>query len=109
MNCLRKRCDTMSMTLTATMMMIRMAQVWASWNPRIASHKVTPMPPAPTMPTTVADRTFDSKRYSAYELHKGSTCGMTRAEERSVGKECFCKCRARWSKTNEKTQPYHKI
>src|SRR3546814_19723299 len=72
MNCLRKRCDTMSMTLTATMMMIRMAQVWASWNPRIASHKVTPMPPAPTMPTTVADRTFDSKRYSEYEIDRKS-------------------------------------
>ncbi len=30
----------------------------------MASQRITPMPPAPTIPTTVAERTLDSKRYS---------------------------------------------
>src|SRR3546814_12693130 len=31
---------------------------------------------------------------------QGSSCGMTRSEERRVGKECVSTCRSRWS-------PYH--
>ena len=31
----------------------------------------------PTMPTTEAERTLDSKRYSEYEIHSGNTCGIT--------------------------------
>ena len=52
------------MAETVTMMMIITAQVSAYWKPRMISHRITPMPPAPTMPTTDAERTFDSKRYS---------------------------------------------
>ena len=40
------------------------------------SHSTVPMPPAP-MPTTEAERTLDSKRYSEYEIHSGNTCGIT--------------------------------
>ena len=29
------------------------------------------------MPTTEAERTFDSKRYRANEIHSGITCGST--------------------------------
>src|SRR3546814_2138522 len=32
---------------------------------------------------------------------KSTSCGMTRSEERRVGKECVSTCRSRWS-------PYHK-
>src|SRR5690606_7641999 len=43
----------------------------------MVSHNSTPIPPAPTMPTTVAERTLDSKRYNTYEIHRGNTCGIT--------------------------------
>src|SRR5687767_6366179 len=74
---LRMRAEMMSMTLTLTTMMIITAHVSAYWKPRMISHSTTPMPPAPTMPTTDAERTFDSKRYSEYEIQSGSTWGMT--------------------------------
>lgn len=35
------------------------------------------MPPAPTIPTTEAERTLDSKRYSVKLSQRGSTCGTT--------------------------------
>ncbi|MNH46866.1 hypothetical protein D3C79_1098380 [compost metagenome] len=50
------------MAVTLTMMMIITAQVSAYWKPRMISHNTTPMPPAPTMPTTEAERTLASKR-----------------------------------------------
>ncbi len=59
------------------MMMIITAQVCAYWKLRMISQSTVPMPPAPTMPTTDAERTFDSKRYSANDSHSGSTCGIT--------------------------------
>jgi hypothetical protein len=67
----------MSIATTNTTTMIITAQVWAYWKLRMMSHNTMPMPPAPTMPTTEAERTFDSKRYSEYEIHSGSTCGIT--------------------------------
>src|SRR6476661_8316673 len=77
MNIFLRREDARSIRLTVSTIRIRTAQVCAYWKPRITSHSITPMPPAPTMPTTVAERTFDSKRYSAYEIHSGITCGST--------------------------------
>ena len=59
---LRMRADTTSIRLTVTTMMSITAQVSAYWKPRMISHSTTPMPPAPTMPTTEAERTLASKR-----------------------------------------------
>ena len=58
----RIRADTRSIRVTETMMMSSTAAVCAYSKPRITSCRMTPMPPAPTMPSTEAERTFDSKR-----------------------------------------------
>lgn len=62
MKSLRMRAETRSITLTPTMTISITALVSAYWKARTISHSTTPMPPAPTMPTTDAERTFDSKR-----------------------------------------------
>ena len=43
------------------------------------------MPPAPTIPTTDAERTFDSNRYNEYEIHSGITWGITPYRISSIG------------------------
>lgn len=61
-NARRMRADSTSIRLTVTTIISITAQVCAYWNPRMISHSTTPIPPAPTMPTTAAERTLDSKR-----------------------------------------------
>jgi hypothetical protein len=59
---LRSCAETRSMTDTDTTSISSTAAVCAYWKPRITSHSTMPMPPAPTMPTTEAERTLASKR-----------------------------------------------
>ena len=58
----RRREDSRSITETVATSISSTAAVSAYWKPRITSHSTMPMPPAPTMPTTEADRTLASKR-----------------------------------------------
>jgi len=74
---LRSHAENTSMMETVTTSISSTAQVCAYWKLRITSYSTTPMPPAPTMPTTEAERTFDSNRYIEYDSQSGITCGMT--------------------------------
>ena len=64
-HCLRIMAETKSSKLTTTTIISSNAAVCPYSKLRIASHSSMPIPPAPTIPTTLAERTLDSKRYSA--------------------------------------------
>ena len=59
---LRRRWESMSKMVTTTTMQMSTAQVRGKSKLRMSSQRTRPMPPAPTMPMTVAERTLDSKR-----------------------------------------------
>lgn len=59
---LRSRWESMSKMVTTTTMQMSTAQVRGKSKLRMSSQRTRPMPPAPTMPMTVAERTLDSKR-----------------------------------------------
>src|SRR3546814_13373008 len=55
---------------------------------------------------SLLDEVFGSQNFSAlivYSTTGGfSSAGLSRSEERRVGKECVSTCRSRWSPSNEK-------
>src|SRR5262245_19524655 len=71
----RTLAETHSLTTTVAMMISRMSDTWVQASMVIAALSGSPMPPAPTRPSTVDSRMLMSQRNTETPANAGMTCG----------------------------------
>src|SRR6266404_6267816 len=67
--------ETHSLTMTVAMMISRMSDTWVQASMVIAALSGSPMPPAPTRPSTVDSRMLMSQRNTEMPANAGRTSG----------------------------------